>query len=257
MPIFHRKSRWQRLLENLDSVSKNLASGSKLALKAGATAAAGVAALYRGERGRLVLPSEDERLRLPQSAGVRCRVAPRQRGRGVSVYEQNNLAAAKRASIRLDEYGRRLERFSNQPRRYARRRSGDYPGVGAWPPAGNPTAAPGGRHHARPGGPGLVLHCRPIPPCRHEFCDPGRDRRSYRRGSAVGACVSNPRRDTSPRHSKKAARIIAVRALSSAPACRVGSQRLSVHGCAPRRVNVLGPDLSAVGAVKQAGCVTS
>jgi hypothetical protein len=30
-----------------------------------------------------------------------------------------------------------------------------------------------------------------------------------------------------------------------------------VHGCAPRRVNVLGPDLSAVGAVKQAGSVTS
>ena len=45
VPIFHRKSRWQRLLENLDSVSKNLASGSKLALKAGATATAGVAAL--------------------------------------------------------------------------------------------------------------------------------------------------------------------------------------------------------------------
>ena len=38
MPIFHRKSRWQRLLENL-------ASGSKLALKAGATATVGVAAL--------------------------------------------------------------------------------------------------------------------------------------------------------------------------------------------------------------------
>jgi hypothetical protein len=38
VPIFHRKSRWQRLLENLDSVSK-------LALKAGATATVGVAAL--------------------------------------------------------------------------------------------------------------------------------------------------------------------------------------------------------------------
>jgi uncharacterized sodium:solute symporter family permease YidK len=34
----------------------------------------------------------------------------------VSVYEQN-LAAAKRASRRLDEHGRRLERFSNQPTR--------------------------------------------------------------------------------------------------------------------------------------------
>ena len=43
--IFHRKSRWQRLLESLDSVSKNLASGSKLALKAGAAATAGAAAL--------------------------------------------------------------------------------------------------------------------------------------------------------------------------------------------------------------------
>jgi hypothetical protein len=31
-------------------------------------------------------------------------------------YEQN-LAAAKRASIRLDEYGRDLEQFSNQPTR--------------------------------------------------------------------------------------------------------------------------------------------
>jgi hypothetical protein len=36
--IFHRKSTWQRLLEGL-------ASGSKPALKAGATAAAGAAAL--------------------------------------------------------------------------------------------------------------------------------------------------------------------------------------------------------------------
>ena len=174
----------------------------------------------------------------------------------MSVYEQN-LAAAKRASRRLDEHGRRLERFSNQPTRYARRRSGGYPRVGAWPPAGDPTAAPGGRHLSLPGGPRLVFHCRPIPSCRHEFRDHGRDRRSHRCGSAVGACVSNPRRDTSPRHSKKAARIIAVRALSSAPACGVGSQRLRVHGCAPQRVNVLGPDLSAVGAVKQTGSVTS
>jgi hypothetical protein len=122
---------------------------------------------------------------------------------------------------------------------------------------GDPTAAPGGRHLSLPGGPRLVLHRRPIPPCRHEFRDHGRDRRSHRRGRAVSACISNPRRDTSPRHSKKAARIIAVRALSSAPACGVGRKRLRVHGCAPRGVNVLGPDLSAVGTVKQAGSVTS
>ena len=38
MRIFHRKSTWQRLLEGLASVSKP-------ALKAGATATAGVAAL--------------------------------------------------------------------------------------------------------------------------------------------------------------------------------------------------------------------
>ena len=38
MPIFRRKSTWQRLTEQL-------ASGSKLALKAGAAAAAGAAAL--------------------------------------------------------------------------------------------------------------------------------------------------------------------------------------------------------------------
>jgi hypothetical protein len=36
--IFHRKSSWQRLLEHLGS-------GSKLALKAGATATVGVAAV--------------------------------------------------------------------------------------------------------------------------------------------------------------------------------------------------------------------
>lgn len=47
MPIFHRKSRWQRLLENLASVSKNLDSVSKKpAIKGGAAAAAmGAAAL--------------------------------------------------------------------------------------------------------------------------------------------------------------------------------------------------------------------
>ena len=38
VPIFRRKSTWQRLLEGLGS-------GSKLALKAGATAAAGATAL--------------------------------------------------------------------------------------------------------------------------------------------------------------------------------------------------------------------
>ena len=70
--------------------------------------------------------------------------------KGVSVYEQN-LVAAKRASRRLDEHGRRLERFSNQPTSYAWRRSGGYPRVGAWPPAGNATAAPGGRHLSLPG----------------------------------------------------------------------------------------------------------
>jgi hypothetical protein len=37
-------------------------------------------------------------------------------GQDVSVYEQNP-AAAKRTSRRLDEHGRRLERFSNQPTR--------------------------------------------------------------------------------------------------------------------------------------------
>lgn len=39
MRIFHRKSRWQRLLENLDSVSK------KPAIKGGAAAAMSAAAL--------------------------------------------------------------------------------------------------------------------------------------------------------------------------------------------------------------------
>jgi hypothetical protein len=43
--IFHRKSTWQRLVEGLASGSKHLASGSKPALKAGATATVGVAAL--------------------------------------------------------------------------------------------------------------------------------------------------------------------------------------------------------------------
>ena len=73
------------------------------------------------------------------------------------------------------------------------------------------------------GGPRLVFHCRPIPSCRHEFCDHGRDRRSHRRGSAVSACISNPRRDTSPCHGKRETQLTAVRALSSAPACGVGS----------------------------------
>jgi hypothetical protein len=177
-----------------------------------------------GERGSLFLSSEDERLRVPQPADVGSRVilAARQ---GVSVYEQN-LVAAKRASRRLDEHGRRLERFSNQPTRYARLRSGGYPRVGARPPAGDPTAAPGGRHLSLPGGPRLVFHRRPVPSCRHEFRDHGRDRRSHRCGSAVGACVSNPRRDSSLRHGKRETRIIAFRASSSAPAC---GDRVRVH----------------------------
>ena len=46
MPIFHRKSRWQRLLEGLASGSKNLDSVSKKqAIKGGAAAAMGAAAL--------------------------------------------------------------------------------------------------------------------------------------------------------------------------------------------------------------------
>jgi hypothetical protein len=187
-----------------------------------------------GERGRLVLSSEDERLRWPRPAGIRCLGSPSAARQGVSVDEQDDLAAGKRASRRLDEHPRGLERFSNQPTRYARRLSGGYPGVAGWPSAGHPTAAPGGRHLSLPGGPRLVLHRRPTLPCRHEFRDHGRDRRSHRRGSAVGACVSNPRRDTSPRDGKKETQLIAVRASSSAPACGVGNQRLSVHGCAPR-----------------------
>jgi hypothetical protein len=43
--IFRRKSTWQRLLEGLASGSKNLASVSKPAIKGGATAAVGAAAL--------------------------------------------------------------------------------------------------------------------------------------------------------------------------------------------------------------------
>ena len=46
MPIFHRKSRWQRLLEGLASGSKNLDSVSKKpAIKSGAAAAMSAAAL--------------------------------------------------------------------------------------------------------------------------------------------------------------------------------------------------------------------
>jgi hypothetical protein len=46
MRIFHRKSRWQRLLENLASGSKNLDSvPKKPAIKGGAAAAMGAAAL--------------------------------------------------------------------------------------------------------------------------------------------------------------------------------------------------------------------
>src|SRR5215218_8638398 len=68
---------------------------------------------FRGERGHLVLPSEDERLRLRSllAFGVGYVLGSKA---GRERYEQN-LAGAKRASTRLDEYGRRLERFS--PRR--------------------------------------------------------------------------------------------------------------------------------------------
>lgn len=51
MRIFHRKSRWQRLLEDLEYVSKNLDSVPKKpaikkpAIKGGAAAAVGAAAL--------------------------------------------------------------------------------------------------------------------------------------------------------------------------------------------------------------------
>ena len=149
-------------------------------------------------------------------------------------------ATAKRASRRLDEHGRRLERFSNQPTRYARRLSGGYPRVGARPSARDPTAALGGPYLSLPGGPRLLLHHRPIPSCRHEFRDHGRDRRSHRCGSAVGACVSYPRRDTSPRHGKKAARSITALPPRPAHLLAVWSQRLRVHGWAPRTRLLLG-----------------
>jgi len=66
-----------------------------------------------GERGSLVLSSEDERLRLRSllAFGVVGYVLGSRAGR--ERYEQL-LAAAKRASTRLDEYGRKLEQFSNQ-----------------------------------------------------------------------------------------------------------------------------------------------
>jgi hypothetical protein len=60
-----------------------------------------------------------------------------------------------------------------------------------------------------PAGP-RVVHRWPIPPCRHEFPDHGREPRSHRCTRAVGACVSYPRRDIPHRHVKEA-RIIAVR----------------------------------------------
>ena len=67
-----------------------------------------------GERGSLVLSSEDERLRLSLLAfGVSSRPGSEA---GRERYEQL-LAAAKRASARLDEYGPKLEQFSNQPKR--------------------------------------------------------------------------------------------------------------------------------------------
>src|SRR4029450_1622816 len=79
-------------------------------------------------RARQSLPIVGGRTReITQPAGIRCLGSSSATRQGVSVYEQNP-AAAKRASRRLDEYGRRLERLSNQPTRGARRLSGDYPG---------------------------------------------------------------------------------------------------------------------------------
>ena len=68
-----------------------------------------------GERGCLFLSSEDERLRLRSLLvfGVGYVLGSRA---GRERYEQL-LAAAKRASARLDEYGPKLEQFSNQPKR--------------------------------------------------------------------------------------------------------------------------------------------
>jgi len=68
-----------------------------------------------GERGCLFLSSEDERLRLRSllAFGVGYVLGSRA---GRERYEQL-LAAAKRASARLDEYGPKLEQFSNQPKR--------------------------------------------------------------------------------------------------------------------------------------------
>jgi hypothetical protein len=70
---------------------------------------------HRGERGSLVLSSEDERLRLRSllAFGVGYVLGSRA---GRERYEQL-LAAAKRASARLDEYGPKLEQFSHQPTR--------------------------------------------------------------------------------------------------------------------------------------------
>ena len=68
-----------------------------------------------GERGCLFLSSENERLRLRSLLvfGVGYVLGSRA---GRERYEQL-LAAAKRASARLDEYGPKLEQFSNQPKR--------------------------------------------------------------------------------------------------------------------------------------------
>ena len=72
MRIFHRKSRWQRLLEDLEYVSKNLDSvPKKPAIKNPAIRKPSIRVsgcsyrrcrAYCGECGRLVLSSEDERL---------------------------------------------------------------------------------------------------------------------------------------------------------------------------------------------------
>ena len=114
MRIFHRKSTWQRVLEGL-------ASGSKPGLRIQTShqgrshRSCGCRRPHRGERGNLVLPSEDEHVRLRSLLvfGVGYVLGSRA---GRERYEQL-LAAAKRASTRLDEYGPKLEQFSDQPKR--------------------------------------------------------------------------------------------------------------------------------------------
>jgi hypothetical protein len=113
--IFRRKSTWQRLLEGLASGSKSLASGVQASPEGRSHRNRGCRRAHRGERGTLVLPSEDEHLRLRSllAFGVGYVLGSRA---GRERYEQL-LAAAKRASARLDEYGPKLEQFTNQPPR--------------------------------------------------------------------------------------------------------------------------------------------